>query len=166
MSFILNFLDTYKNKTILDEDENKLSLILNKGATIKQLSDFEKKYNIELPEDFKNLLLYSNGLNLFGVEIRALDEIEYIDDAGILIFHNWGNGDFDCLALNSKYETGSILFMNHSPDVLMTVSPSLQSWLESVMQEIEKFGVLFHPSDYNCREENGLYAKLKSELLY
>ncbi len=157
----LDIIEKYKNLTLFDEDENELSIVLNKCASLSQLEEFEDRNNIKLPEDFRDLLLYTNGLNLFGVEIRNIFELEYIKDAGICIFHDWGNGDFDCLAINESIETGSIHFMNHSTDVLKKVLPSFRIWIKRVIEEIEEKGVLLHPIDYLNNSKIGIYQNIE-----
>lgn len=54
----------------------------NKPATQEQIDDFKKRTNWNLPKQYEELLLYTNGVVLFrdeygsGFEILGLDEIE------------------------------------------------------------------------------------------
>ena len=55
--------------------------------------------------------------------------------------------------------------MNHSEDKLALVSNSFEIWILKVIDEIEKYGSLLHPSDYFYRNEQvGIYKNISNEM--
>jgi hypothetical protein len=160
MRKLVEIIETYRYETFFDEDENSLIVELREGVTIESIIKFEVNNNIKLPEDLKELLLFSNGIDLFGVHVHSLEEMEYFPSSGILTFHNWGNGDFDCLSLGDDYPSGTVLLMIHSENKLALVSNSLVAWFTGVIGEIKRTGALLHPSDYNMLESEGMYKNV------
>jgi hypothetical protein len=164
MRELVKIIENYRRESFFDEDENSLIVELRDGATIESIAKFELDNNIKLPDDLKELLLFSNGIDLFGIHINSLEEMEYFSRSSILTFHNWGNGDFDCLSLGGDYPRGSILLMFHSEDKLALVSNSLTEWFTGVIAEIKRIGALLHPLDYNERESEGMYKSVSHQI--
>ena len=164
MSELVKIIETYRIETFFDEDENRLIIELREGVTIESITKFEVDNDIKLPEDLKELLLFSNGIDLFGIHIHPLEEMEYFPHSGILTFHNWGNGDFDCLSVGDDYPRGTIVFMSHTEDKLALVSNSLKEWFTGVIAEIKRIGALLHPLDYDKRESEGMYKNVSHQI--
>jgi hypothetical protein len=160
MKKAVEIIKRYQNFTFLDEDENEINIELSNGASSAEIFRFEKKDKIKLPSDLKELLMFSNGFDLFGLQILSLERMEFFPGEQILSFHNWGNGDFDCIALSGVFPSGTVLFMHHSEDNLIPVKNTFGDWLESVIKEVESKGTLLHPSDYNSRKEDGVYKQV------
>ncbi len=156
---IPELLAAYKGKIFTDEDENEVGLHLEKGASEKRIAAFEKKYNL-LPASYRELLKFSDGVDLFGAEILPLDAIEYYDVYDAFSIHNWGNGDFDLITAGGK-----IVFLDNEHEELIPVSNSLHAWLEEVAGEIKARGALAHPEDYLDLKRNGLYKKVRTAQL-
>ena len=95
----------------------------------------------------------------------SIGEQQYYADHGVIAFHAWGNGDFDCIAtLASVHPEGSILFMNHTPHAMAHVAATLSEWIQQAVDEISVRGALLHPSDYlNC-DRPGIYRPVLSAL--
>ena len=157
-------IETYRRETFLDEDENSLIVELREGAAIESITKFEVDNHLKLPEDLKELLLFSNGIDLFGIQIHSLDEMEYFPRSEILTFHTWGNGDFDCLSVGGDYSRGTVVFMSHNEDRLALVSDSLTEWFTGVIADIKRTGTLLHPFDYNSRESEGIYKGILHQI--
>jgi hypothetical protein len=156
MQQVIEIIKAYSGKTFLDEDENSLNIKLNEALPFIRIEEFEVLHNIQFPPELKDLLLFSNGINLFGVEILSIESMEFFSVERKIAFHNWGNGDFDVID-----ETGQVFFSNHSIESLIPVSSSLSNWIVSVIEEIELKGILLHPLDYsNRKSEEGIYRKL------
>lgn len=164
MSELVDILKFYHKEIFLDEDENGLSVELREAASIESISKFEIDNDVQLPEDLKKFLLFSNGLILFGLPINSLEEIEYFPQSKILTFHNWGNGDFDCLSVGGDYPKGTVVFMSHTESKLAIVSESLTDWFVEVIKEIKSIGTLLHPLDYNVRESEGMYKNVSHQI--
>ena len=61
--------------TLVSYNKNgKCPAQLKPPASEQEISDFEKKYNIKLPEDYRSWLLLSNGTFFDGLFIQSLDE--------------------------------------------------------------------------------------------
>lgn len=154
-----------RDLTLEDEDGNSLTLILNAGLSKHELEEYEAQLCTPLPEEFRAVLRYANGMNFFGQKLLSTHEQTFFPEQGIVTFHNWGNGDFDCVVVGaSAYSVGAIAFMNHNPDVTTEISPTLSNWFDRAAAEIAKKGTLLHPADYRQRREQGLYGHVLSAL--
>lgn len=160
MSRLIELLQKFKYEALLDEDGEELRISLSKGVTLKAINDFESKEGIELPTELKELLIFSDGLVLFGQQILSLDEIEYFANEKIISFHAWGNGDFDCIAVNQITKENTVYFMSHSVDNLIPIRSSLFGWIKDVINEIQQKGTLLHPYDFAERNEEGIYKSI------
>ncbi len=162
---IQEILNKYINCVFLDEDGNSLKMDFNDSISTSQLLDFEKTNDLKLPEDLRELLLISNGGNFFGLHILSIDEMMVYSNSGLINFHNWGNGDFDCISLGNIYKAGTVIFLSHSEYLNFRVSENLGDWLNSVINEIRVNGTLLHPMDFNQRDvEDCLYEKISNKL--
>lgn len=162
MSELIDLIKLYAGSVLLSEDGEEMTIELMDGATIENIVRFEKDNALVLPAELRELLLFSNGLDLFELQILSLEEMEFFRESEVVSFHNWGNGDFDCLSIGGDYPVGSVVFMMHSEDKLFHVSNSLQEWFAGVIQEIKREGTLLHPLDYNERESNGIYKMINT----
>jgi hypothetical protein len=160
MHALIRILRANRNETLLDEDGDNLVVELREGVAIEEILKFERSHGIELPEDLKELLLFSNGVHLFGLDIFSLDEVAYFPNSGILSFHSWGNGDFDCISVGGDYPKGTVVFMAHSEDHTSVVCNNLVAWFEGVIIEVKERGTLLHPMDYKEWEAEGMYQKI------
>ncbi|MNE54312.1 SMI1 / KNR4 family protein [compost metagenome] len=161
MRELIDLIKYHSCEVFLNEDGDDLIVELRKGATIEDIARFEIDNGLELPRVLKELLLFSNGINLFGLQILSIQEMEFFPQSKIISFHNWGNGDFDCLSVGGDYTRGAVVFMSHTEDNLEVVSNSLMEWFAGVIAEIKKEGTLLHPLDYNERQTNGMYKKIE-----
>lgn len=157
MSELVEIIESYRYQSLVDEDGNDIGIELVQATIKYEISNFEVKNRIELPSELKKLLLLSDGLLLFGIKILSLAEMEFFPSEGILSFHSWGNGDFDCLSVGVNYPIGTIFFMSHSEENITKVNNTMQGWFKEVISEIKKNGTLLHPLDYNHREAEGMY---------
>jgi len=160
MARIRDILNDFLLLSLYDEDEESVQLILNESASEKVLKEYEGRITRAVPCELRELLAMSDGLDLFGLDIMPIDRQDLFETQGLLSFHDWGNGDFDCVVLAGSCvgPEGSIVFMNHSPEVTVPIAESLEKWLLRVVEEITDKGTLLHPSDYRVRHEQGLYA--------
>ncbi|MFM2386461.1 MAG: hypothetical protein RL660_1218 [Bacteroidota bacterium] len=133
--------------TFQDEDGDDLSIILNQPLQASAIDLYEKTKGYKLPPTLRELLLYTNGLTLFSVDILALKYMQYYRSACILAMHEWGNGDFTCVSLGGDYPAGAVLFMEHSEDNLTLIHSSIEEWVLHVIQQVEQLGVYQHPMD-------------------
>lgn len=154
----------YSKKNFIDEDGNCLRLELNEGITIEKISKFEQDNGFCFPHVLKELLLLSNGINLFGQQIFSLEEMEYFAMSEVVSFHSWGNGDFDCLSVGNRYPKEAVVFMFHSEEKIELINRDLTQWIEEVINEISKIGTLLHPLEYEGRESEGIYKELYKRL--
>jgi len=90
LGLILNSCNSVKVKKTSSWDEYKKNVNflfkekedgLNTGTTLNKINEFEKKFDIELPEDFKELYQKNNGENgdfgyIVGLSFLSLEKIE------------------------------------------------------------------------------------------
>ena len=166
MSAISNLLDALNSLVLEDEDGNDLLVHTRPGVCERDLQDWEHNNTVHLPAELRDLLTVSNGIGFFGLEIVSVGSLQYFPQAGIIAFHNWGNGDFDCVAASpSAYSEGTVLFMNHSPDVVVPIAASLHEWIERIVGELRTRGAVLHPADYRLSTTTGgVYRLVTGEL--
>jgi hypothetical protein len=155
----LYFLDKLSQLEIFDADGNRKAFDMQPGLSRAQIREWETSNKKVLSEDFLAFIGRWNGGHLFGLEILPLEETNYIGAESHLSFHNWGNGDLDCIGISSE-NSGKIFFANHENGQISQVAPSFYIWLSKVIEEKQKHRVLYHPMDYIISKPTyrGLYA--------
>jgi len=165
MAAIEQVLGSFRSMHLEDEDGEALEFVPDSPLGQAELAAYEQAIGARLPEEFRELLLYANGMNLFGLELMPIDQQSYFGEYGIISFHDWGNGDFDCISIAaSPHPVGAVVFMNHSPDVTVRIADSLSEWLEKAVQEIQAKSALLHPTDYREQAEDGMYQHVVGSL--
>ncbi len=155
MSHMKDIISQIVELTIEDEDGDEIGIELEEPVSAEELEILKEQ--IPLNQELVDFLSLTNGMDLFSAELYDTDSLSY--ESGVIVFHNWGNGDFSCIATkHSDFPEGSVLFMNHSPDILVLVASSLGEWLLKVTEEYQEKGTLMHPSDYRFRQESGVYS--------
>jgi len=163
---IVQTLESYKQLVLYDEDGVALTLESRAGVTEAEFNRFEAAHDTLLPQELRELLAYSDGFVLFGIEIFSLKQVHCYPQEGLFAFHEWGNGDFDAIRVSeNQVEDGAILFVNHSPDVAVKVASNLIEWLRQAGLEVQRYGTLLHPMDYQQRSGvSGLYSHVVESL--
>lgn len=112
------------------------------------------------------LLCVSDGVDIANLHICSSEEV-FAYGHNMVAMQNWGNGDFDCLVLESSRPDallGNIVFANHQPDVFVRVGTSVGDWLEKVGRELATRSEVLHPRDYINRTSDGVYSGVLDEL--
>ena len=159
ISELLAKIDTLE---IADEGGDVCRVCWNDGLTAEQIERCEARHEIRFPESFRTFLQRSDGCELFGYDLLSLSGLQWYD--GLVAFHSWGNGDFDCLKLNSAGDPAPVLFMNHNPNVTVEVASSFDQWLEKMIAELQETGCVCHPGDYRFRTGAGIYSHVLDRL--
>lgn len=163
MSNIQDVISQIANVSLENEDGEEESVGLNEPASSEELKAGSEQF--ALTDELSEFYSLTNGMDLFSQEIYDTESLHYYRDYGLIVFHNWGNGDFSCIATKeSEFPEGSVLFMNHSPDVLVPIATSLSEWILKVVAEYKEKGTLLHPADYRFRNETGLYSHVIESL--
>lgn len=156
MSQVIEILNSSQELELENEDGDALELEASTPLSEQDVKDHERRLGVEIPGQLRDLLMFSNGLLLFGQPIMSIQEQQYYPVQGLLSFHNWGNGDFDCIATSaSDYPEGSVVFMNHSPEITVKIEDTLTAWLTKAIDEIRTNGALLHPRDYMTNSDSG-----------
>lgn len=152
---MVNNMNIYEVLVELEKFSNE---ILSLGSPLEEgiIINFEKKYNIVLPVDYKILLRKYNGVNLYGTEIYGIDQSEksYSLEQNYLFEHNEvgngmplylvpfspdGGGNHYCFDTRFNTEDSCpIIFWQHDylyseKDPPEVVNPSLADWIKEVM---------------------------------
>ncbi|MCA9005205.1 MAG: SMI1/KNR4 family protein [Planctomycetaceae bacterium] len=162
MTLIKELLVKISDLTAEDEDGEELVVELQEPLSAEELKSLMEQ--MPLPQELCDFFAVTNGMQLLSAELYDSDSLQYVQ--GIIPFHGFGNGDFTCIATKeSDLPEGSVLFMNHSPDVLVPVADSLCDWIKKVVAEIQEKGCLLHPADYFSRpDEQGVYSHVPDDL--
>lgn len=165
MKGIVEIIESFRGLDLQGEDDEALELETGQPASEEELESRESTWGLRIPTELRELLLYTNGVELFGNEILAANALDGFPKQGLIVFHEWGNGDFDAVATSpSRYSEGAVVFVNHSPDVTVRITDSLSDWLLRAVDEIGKQSALLHPMDYRNKPSEGLYAHVLDEL--
>ncbi len=146
-----------------DEDGQPCWVRWNDGLREEHLARYERSLGVVLPASFRAMWAFSDGCDLCGLMIQSAAEQVFLDGR-LLTFHNWGNGDFDCLDFGRPGAEVPVVFMNHGPDVTAFVAASFEAWLAGVLDELLRTGTLAHPRDCMYRGGALLYAPVVQEL--
>lgn len=162
MTRIKELLEQISDLTAEGEDGDDYEVEMQDPLSGEELENLMKQ--MTLPQELCDFYALSNGMQLLSEELYDADSLQHVDD--IILFHSFDNGDFTCIATKkSEYPDGSILFMNHSPDVLVPVADSLYDWIDKVVAEIQAKGCLLHPADYfHQPDEQGVYSQVLNDL--
>lgn len=125
-----------------------------------------------LTGSYLGFLRATNGMSLYGTTLfgttppAEADQDRVADRVSrrLVPFHDWGNGDFDCLDLTKIVDDEPpVVFWNDHHDNLFPIAHSFAKWIPMAVHEISRFGRLLHPRDYyEGRYENaqGLYESI------
>jgi SMI1/KNR4 family protein SUKH-1 len=153
-------LASWQGVELVPEDEQPMSIELRPGAPLRRLAQHEQAIEQELPEQYLDFWATTDGLQLGLHDILSLSRHVILKDHHLIRIVDWGNGDFDCVALEgSGFPHGSIVFCNHNPDVAVQVAESILDWLKRLMEEHQAAHGICHPRDYWVpRHHKGVYA--------
>lgn len=153
--------------TLVGEDGTETGVTMNPGASESAIAEFESTHGIHLPEPMKNLLRFSDGIDLYNFELQSLASSLVLADYNMMSIHDWGNGDCDCIMVadHGENKTGNIVFVNHRPSVVTLVAHSVYQWLSDVLVELGMRGTVMHPGDYREKAKiRGVYANVLTQL--
>lgn len=145
-------------QNVLNELKKFSKEILTLNPPLKDLNllfQFERKYNLKLPDDFKYLLSLHNGIDLMGTSIYGFDGDENIESIYefehyqvvfpqydyLVPFSNDGRGNFYCLDTsgycNIKKSCPIVFwasnYLYNSDDQPEVTNASLSDWIKEVM---------------------------------
>ena len=119
-------------------DENEIGSIKSKdGTTEEKINEVENTLLINLPEDYKNILLLSNGLRYQGTEIYPVElvrEIE-VDESERNKYYVIGSyiGDGSHIVTDSK---GNVYYLDHVTGMEKTTfSDFINQWLIDILKD-------------------------------
>lgn len=121
---------------ILNMKENNLKI----GANEESILDFEKENNIELPNEYKKLIRYSNGGELFDAdvvffsleEIASNEQFKKMIAKNLLIVGKYNFGDLICFNL----ETENIVQWSNESNSIFIEHFGLKDFLISCIEEM------------------------------
>lgn len=114
---------------------------LKSGASEKMISDFETNYGIRLPEEYKELLKYSNGASLFngdiilfslGDDTNTETVFEMINNE-LLVIGKYNFGDLVCINL----KTENIIQWSCEKNNVFLEHYSVMDWIISSIEEMD-----------------------------
>ncbi len=153
-------LSGWEGVELLDEDEESMPIELRPSASVERLGQLEQAAGQRLPEQYLDFFATTDGLELGLHEILSLNEQAILREHKLIRIVDWGNGDFDSIALEgSGFPHGSVVFCNHSPEVAVQVADSILDWLTRLREEYQRAHGVGHPRDYwEPRDYQGVYA--------
>jgi len=149
-----------------------LRLGLRPPATPEDLAALQARLPLPLTGAYPRLLAFSDGLDLYGVPVMGTrlppdtdaDAVAELARRRLVPFHDWGNGDFDCLDLTKVVDLEPpVVFWNSEHENLFPITHGLAGWLPMAVHEIARFGRLLHPRDYEdprFADAQGVYESI------
>lgn len=168
LSALLAELDTQ----VLPGSSGPLRLVRRPPASAAALAALQARLPLPLTGSWLELLQLSDGIDLFGVPVFGTDlpgdtNPENVADLvrrRLVPFHDWGNGDFDCLDLTKVVEgEPPVVFWNDEHENLFPITHGFAGWVPMAVHEISRFGRLLHPRDYfdaRYADAQGVYESI------
>lgn len=159
-------------QTFRGRDGDDLRLVKRAPASEAEIAVLKARLALPLTGTYLDFLRVSNGADLFGVKVsgtapepetNAGDYTELLARR-LVPFHDWGNGDFDCIDL-TKAVGGEppVCFWNDETGNLFPICAGFGRWSRMAAFEVQTHGFLIHPRDYfEPRYENaqGVYESI------
>lgn len=149
-----------------------LRLGLRPPAAPEALDALRARFPLPLTGSYLAMLGISDGLDLFGVPVLGAvlppdtdaDAVADLARRRLVPFHDWGNGDFDCLDLTKVVDAEPpVVFWNSEHENLFPITHGFGGWLPMAVHEIARFGRLLHPRDYEdprWADAQGVYESI------
>lgn len=155
------FLDELPTLEIENEDGDTFGFEMRPGTTEEDIANWESSNGVKIPADMIAFLRRWNGGDFYFLCFEPLRDLG-VNAPGMLAFHNWGNGDFDCLRFREN-GNADVVFYNHETGATVTIAPSFSNWLMRVIDEMRTIGTLLHPMDYQFgrRDYKGIYSNVE-----
>jgi hypothetical protein len=160
---VVDLLELASKTELPDETGCHVQVGWQPGLRDEHLDRFEKRLGYALPPSYRQFLGHGDGCDFYGLSLLSASEVA-VHDSGIIGFHNWGNGDFDCLKLSKRRKESGVFFMNHNPGVLVRIADTFFGWLQRVFEELCAHGTLAHPRDYRFLARDGVYSHVLETL--
>lgn len=161
---VADLMDAVREAELRDPQGAVLRVVLRLGAGFDEIARFEHSWRLSLPGDYREFLAYANGCSLFGLDLCSIQGVAVYRESGLLGFHNWSNGDYDCLRMQGG--GADVVFMNHGPEVTVPIASSFFDWLTRIVAECRAHGDVLHPGDYRYSERpDGVYAQVLRQLV-
>jgi cell wall assembly regulator SMI1 len=126
---------------------------MRKPIDNQKILDFEERFNLQLPKDYKTFLMAHNGLTLMGITVYGIDNNYSLENCylfehfevtnpmpGYFVpFSPDGRGNHYCFDLRtSNFESCEIVFWQHdfvyNEDIrIETVNVSFAHWMKEVV---------------------------------
>lgn len=146
-----------ESQVFKSRDGADLRLTRRPPATEAEIAALAARFPLALTGTFVDFLRVSNGMELFGVRVSGAgpDPESNPGDWAELVkrrlvpFHDWGNGDFDCLDL-TKSVNGEppVCFWNDETGNMFPITGGFGRWTRMAAFEVQTHGFLLHPRDY------------------
>lgn len=137
--------------------EGERGVLLRPPPAPEALAAYTARLPLRLSGSYADLLPMADGLDYFGVPVFGVTLPEDTDPDAVaellrrrlVPFHDWGQGDFDCLDL-TKAVGGEVpvALWSEELDNPFPITHSFEKWLRQVAVEVELYGRLLHPRDY------------------
>lgn len=127
---------------------------------------------LPLTGTYLEFLRVSDGMSLYGVEILGTvppagtdrEDLAEMFKRRLVPFHDWGNGDYDCVDLTKVIEgEPSVVFYNDEHGNIFPITGGFEKWLPMAVYEVSRFGRLLHPRDYQearYADAQGVYESI------
>lgn len=157
---------------VIPTPDGELRLGRRPPASPEAVEAFLARLPRPLVGSYLDLLRLSDGLDLYGVEIFGVagspntnpEDVEELVKRRMVPFHDWGNGDFDCLDLTKQVEGETpVAFWSEELGNPFPITHNFERWARSAVVEIERFGRLLHPRDYatpRYADAQGVYESI------
>lgn len=130
------------NKHLTKDDGSEVLLTLRPGLTQQGLTEFEKRLPSTMPDDVKDLLKFTSGIEIDSLGVldllgRNLFALEEVLPFGLPIL---GDGCGNFWVIDVRQDTGlweTVFFVCHDPSVVVVQAPTLTAFLEQIIESFE-----------------------------
>ncbi len=163
---VADLLAKYRGRTLRSHRDAELTVSLRDPRRGDEIEAALKAAGVELKGTLLDFLRIADGMDFFGVPILGAAPVT--PDAQTMLrfpemlqyqlvpFHDWGNGDFDCVDLTKAVDDEPpVVFWDDKRDTTVMITHGFGKWLGMVVEDLEKYGKLLHPDDYRTAEFTG-----------
>lgn len=162
----------YEADPLRVEGGGTLRAVLRPGAGEATIAAWQAGIPLPVVGTYLEFLRLSDGMSLYGVEILGtrpppetdLENLGEMLRRRLVPFHDWGNGDFDCVDLTKVIEgEPAVVFWNDEDQTLFPITGGFAKWLPMAVYEVSRFGRLLHPRDYaeaRYADAQGVYESI------
>jgi hypothetical protein len=158
-------LDSVTGRTLRSNLGRSLDIQLRPPIAERDVAALLDAAGVTITGTWREMLTTTNGISLFGVDVlglgpatdpRSVLSYRAMLQYNLVPFHDWGNGDLDCLDMTKTMDDEpAVVFWDDKRDTTVMICSGFAKWIGMAVEDLERYGKLLHPDDYRTPEFTG-----------